>query len=184
MGQPQKTGKHNGLSPGKLFGNQFTPNIPLPFANAEHFFNSQKAFILDAKLSYTHRHFYRINDGRKQMLHTKYPTISLGWKQGFDGIAGSTSKFQLLEAGLRHGFSVKLVGRFNYEIEAGAFINNEKCISLISSISTAIPCGLKATATGPICSERFPLRKSTNEHYLRGHLRHEHTRIFLKRLPF
>ncbi len=168
-----------------FFGNQFTPNIPLPFANAEHFFNSQKAFILDAKLSYTHRHFYRINDGRKQMLHTKYPTISLGWKQGFDGIAGSTSKFQLLEAGLRHGFSVKLVGRFNYEIEAGAFINNEKMHFADFKHFNSNPLWIESNSNRTNMFRTLPFyEKSTNEHYLRGHLRHEHTRIFLKRLPF
>jgi len=168
-----------------FFGNQFTPNVPNPFTDAENFFANRKAIIVDARLSYTHRHYYRINDGRKQMLHTKYPTIHIRWKQGLYGIAGSSSKFQLLEMGLRHGFSVKLLGRLNYQIEAGAFINNEKMHFADFKHFNSNPLWIESNSNRTNMFRTLPFyEKSTNERYVYGHLRHEHTRILLKRLPF
>jgi hypothetical protein len=168
-----------------FFGNQFTSNVPKAFADAEHLFTSQKAFVLEAKLSYTHRHYYRINDRRKQMLHTKYPTIHIGWKQGFDGILGSSSKYQLLEVGLKHAFDIKLVGKFNYEIEAGTFINNEKIHFSDFKHFNINPLWIESNSNRANMFRTLPFyEKSTNERYLRVHLRQEHTRILLKRLPF
>ncbi len=119
------------------------------------------------------------------MLHTKYPTVHIGWKQGFDGILGSSSKYQLLEAGLKHAFVIKLVGRFNYEIEAGTFFNNEKIHFSDFKHFNSNPLWIESNSNRTNMFRTLPFyEKSTNEHYVSGHLRHEHTRILLKRLPF
>lgn len=165
-------------------GNEFTPNIP-DFKGFENdIMPSHRAMIMDARLSYTHRHYYMRVGERKQMLYSYYPTLSLNYREAFEGIAGSNARFRLLEAGISQSFTLRMIGQFSYIMRAGRFFNAENLYTPdfrhFKGNSTWV---MSAGETDRFRSLGF-YENSAASSWAEAHLHYEHGRILLKRIPF
>ncbi|TVQ16945.1 MAG: carboxypeptidase-like regulatory domain-containing protein [Bacteroidetes bacterium] len=164
--------------------NEYTSNIP-PIAGLEEIeMPGHKSFILEGKLSYTHRHYYMRRGQSKIMMHTNFPTLSLQYREGFKGVLESETRFRQLELGINQSFNVRLVGNFTYDITAGKFFNNEVLYApdfkhFSTSHDFIIMDGNPVNRFRTLDLYRY----NSSDEYVQGFFQYEHARILIKRLP-
>ena len=105
-------------------GRAFTANRPVaeeaPAASTG--FGRSRAGTLSVSLEFRPGTRYINRPDGKFNLGSKYPTFSAGLRQGLGGLLGDV-RYTLLQGGIRHGFSLGLLGRSAYRVEAGGFVN-------------------------------------------------------------
>lgn len=184
MARRMPLSNHTTFAISKWGSNNFTPNIPDIKGQETVIMPEHNAFIADMRLSYTHRHYFRRVGQRKQMLSSRWPTLSLYYRQGFENILGSDTRFQLLESSIRQQFSIKMVGEFSYLMQGGKFLNSDQLFTpdyrhFHGNTTWVIP------ASGMHIFRALGFyQNSTPSEFALGHLQYEHARILLKRLPF
>ncbi len=167
------------------FGEHFTPNIPphagqLPKARVY----DHRALTADIGLSYTHRHYYRMQNQRKVMAYSRYPTLSLFYRRGIDGLLGSDTRFTFLEASIRQGFQWQLIGQFDYHLAAGRFFETDGVFFADFRHFHTNPVWVKATNRVDMFRTLGHYARSTTNDFAVAHLRYNHHRFLVKRLPF
>ena len=175
---------HSDFSIAGWFGGEYTPNIPAIPGLETLIMPQHNAFVVDAKLSYTHRHYFMRMGQRKMMLYSRWPAISLAYREGIEGVLQSDTRFRQLEASVNQSFTIRMIGEFEYTLNAGKFTNSEKLFSPdfrhFSSNSTWFLSGTEKHRFRSLNHYEY----STGTEYLSAHLHYEHGRILLKRLPF
>lgn len=166
------------------FGKEFTANTPAAFAFNNALFDDRKALLADFEIRYTPRHFYRIVKGRKQMAFSRYPTFSMKYSAGIPDLLGSNVNFSAMELGIKHGFSRRLLGRFDYQLRAGTYFKNDSLHFADYKHFAADPLYVGDNNNFMTFRGLTYYENSTNQSYLELHFRHEHSRILIKRLPF
>ncbi len=102
----------------------FTPNYPVDSIPAQYFDNN-KAFILTIDMSFRPGQRYIQYPNRKMSLGSKYPTFSLNYTKGINGIFGSNANFDKWRFSVADGVNLKLAGTFRYKLGIGGFINHK-----------------------------------------------------------
>ena len=165
-------------------GGEYTQNIPAIQGLEELVMPAHNALVIDARLSYTHRHYFMRMDNRKMMLYSRWPTLSLAYREGFEGILNSDTRFRQLEASVNQSFTVRMIGEFEYTVNAGKFFNSDKLFTPdfrhFSSNSTWFLSGMEKDRFRTLNHYEY----STGTEYFSAHLHYEHGRILVKRLPF
>ncbi|SDY76613.1 DUF5686 and carboxypeptidase regulatory-like domain-containing protein [Hymenobacter psychrophilus] len=102
-------------------GRAFTPNDPvaaeLPGGTG---FGRSRALSTELSATFQPGQRYITRPNGKFNLGSKYPTLSVIWRQGL-GALGSEVRYTLLEAGVRQSVSFGLLGTSNYRVAAGFF---------------------------------------------------------------
>ncbi|MFP4025672.1 MAG: DUF5686 and carboxypeptidase regulatory-like domain-containing protein [Thiohalospira sp.] len=165
------------------FNNEFTSNIPpVDNFNADWII-SHSASLLNLRVKYTPRYFYRIDDGVKWYVRSKYPTFTLQYNKGIKNLLESDVDFDRLEFSVNQGLSVRRIGGLRYKATAGTFLNNDKVyFADYKHFATNTPFLIGASEGSMF---RLPdyYDYSTNKSYFEGLVRLESDRILLKRLP-
>lgn len=100
--------------------NPFTPNEEVPL------FPTYKALTLSASLKYTFDQRYITRPDRKVYQESKYPSITLTYKKGINGILNSDVDYDLLSVEvLKERISTGLWGYSSFSVGAGKFLNNK-----------------------------------------------------------
>lgn len=89
---------------------------PIDFMNYE-------SFITTLKLSYTPGQRYMTEPTRKVILGSKYPTVSLEHRKGWNGLFSSDIDFDYLEFMIRQRVTVGVLGNSHYTVQTGTFFN-------------------------------------------------------------
>ncbi len=164
------------------FDNEFTSNIP-PSANA-NLIDNNFAVLVDAKIQYTPRYYYRINDGVKRYQYSNYPTFSLYYKKGIQNIAESDVNFDFLEFSIFDNTSIRKLGTLHYNITAGTFLNtSEMYFADYKHFGANAPVLISANESSDIFRLMDYYDYSTNKSYLEAHVSLTNDPILLKRLP-
>ena len=167
-----------------LTKNSFTPNFP----DAENLFDWQvgnhNAMTTEFRLSYTHRHYYRMRGPRKVMVRSDYPTVSMAYRQGFDGFFESETRFKHAEASVWQTFDLRLIGRFSYHLAIGRFFNTENIYFADYKHFHTNPLWIKASSNTNMFFTLPFYSHSTTGDYAETHLHYNHSRLLIKRLPF
>ncbi|MFM7329621.1 MAG: DUF5686 and carboxypeptidase regulatory-like domain-containing protein [Bacteroidota bacterium] len=105
--------------------NHYTPNAPDNLELLSTGFPRHQALL--GSLTFEARPWqrYRIRNGRKYRIDGS-PVLTLKYRKGFNGMLGSDVDYDLLEAGVRHGFKWGFRGRLDYRASAGMFLNDRK----------------------------------------------------------
>ena len=164
--------------------NTYTSNIPARGDLDESGFASHHAAIIDVGLHVTPRHFYRLAGKRKVMLYSPFPTFSMVYKGGIDGLWDGETRFGHLEASVAHSFNLQLIGQFSYRMAAGKFFNHENMFFADYKHFNTSPLWVKATNNIDMFRTLAFYKYSTNNTYAQTHVQYDHARILLKRLPF
>jgi hypothetical protein len=108
-----------------LFGikNKWRPNTP------EYDQPLNEAYSRLAKgeirLRYTPEYYYRIVNGKKRYVRSRFPTFEAEYQQGINGFSGNDySTFSRLELGVNQTVRLGLFDRFSYRFVAGKFFND------------------------------------------------------------
>ncbi|MDR2683693.1 MAG: DUF5686 family protein [Dysgonamonadaceae bacterium] len=84
-----------------------------------------KAFSPEIKISWTPGQYYRINGKKKEYVFSRYPTFSLDYARGIQGIADSNSDYERIEIDVQQKISSGLMNSFQYYAGTGFFTNTQ-----------------------------------------------------------
>ncbi|GAB3751765.1 DUF5686 and carboxypeptidase regulatory-like domain-containing protein [Spirosoma pomorum] len=104
----------------------FTSNDPTNVELVTTQFGTHQALVLDltatGRLGATQ---YTIRNGRRiTQRDNDSPLLSVNYRKGFSGIAGSDVDYDFLQASIQHSFETGIRSRLNYKLGAGAFLND------------------------------------------------------------
>jgi hypothetical protein len=88
-------------------------------------FQRYQAFISTNRISYTPGQRYMREPDRKVVLGSKWPTISLLHRRGWDGAFGSDIRFDYVEAALEQEVVLGAIGNTRYRAQVGQFVNTD-----------------------------------------------------------
>ena len=107
-----------------LFGikNQWRPNVP----EYNQPLNEMYSHLAkgEIRLRYTPEYYYRIINGKKRYIRSRFPTFEADYQQGINGFSGKDySTFSRLELGVNQTVPLGLFDKFAYRFTAGRFFN-------------------------------------------------------------
>ncbi len=105
------------LNSESVFSEIFNGDPPLPFEPFE-------AFITDLSVEFTPQQQFLTEPLRKVVIGSKWPTIGLLYRKGWEGPLGSDIDFDYIELSLKQRLQLGPIGNMNYNIEVGDFITS------------------------------------------------------------
>jgi hypothetical protein len=162
---------------------EYKPNIPLNDEITEASINNQESTILNLKLEYTPRHYYRIHDRVKVMAHSAYPTMWINYRKGINDLFGSNADYDYIETGLRQWIKTAEAASFAYEVTGGWFANNNQVhfSEFYHNNTQSVPFLLKEYRNAFFLPDYYYL--STSNKFFEAHASYKAPFIALKHLP-
>lgn len=146
----------------------FDPSLLRKF---RHTYNS---FAPRVRLSWTPGQYYYMSGLRKVNLHSRYPTFSVDWERGVDGVLGSTGNYERVEVDVQHNVHLGMLRDFYYRIGWGAFTNQKEIyfVDFANFTRSALPMGWNDEIGGvfQLLDGRW---YNSSRKYLRAHLTYE-----------
>lgn len=103
----------------------YAPNRPFnPYIDNN--FELHRASIINASLTYTPQQFYRMRGRQKRMAHSRYPTFTLGWREGIPRLLGSEADFSMARIAVSQRSTMGLFETFSYSVEGVKFFRNRQ----------------------------------------------------------
>jgi Family of unknown function (DUF5686)/CarboxypepD_reg-like domain len=100
-----------------------TPNYP--YEKLAQQFDAHKAFIFNASISFKPGQRYIQFPNFKMPIGSKYPTFTLNYAKGFNGVLGSNVDFDKWKFTIQDDKNLKLAGAIKYKVGMGGFLNNK-----------------------------------------------------------
>jgi hypothetical protein len=138
----------------------------------------------DVSLAYTPQYYYRVRDGHKHYLHSKYPTLFIRNRMALPEILGSTAKYNLLEVGVRQEKEWGIMHGFFWSIKGGWYLNQDRIFLMDDKYfnNQDLPVNVGNF------DEAFRLvpyyRNATTETFAEAHARFSTPYLLVKYLPF
>jgi len=169
-----------------LFGikDKWRPNVP-DYGNPlnEAYSRLAKGGV---RLIYTPEYYYRIINGKKHYVRSRFPTFMADYQQGINGSSGDNySTFSRLELGVKQTIPLGLFDRFSYRLTAGRFFNNNpfnyidyKHFNTGGNIWLNFSDWNMSYALLPLYTY------STNKNWIQAFVTYQTDYLLIKRLPF
>lgn len=164
---------------------EFTPNIPV---NAEVFkrpalIESNRALTFTARLAYTPQQFYTFKDNKKQLLNSKYPTFTLDYRKGIEGVLNSQSNYDVIDFSVQQKFAFRLIDEVSYFFEVGKFLSSKNIFFTDYQNFNTTPSFVidNAEPDGFRLLDYYAF--NTSNYYFEGHFSITNDHIVLKYLP-
>jgi hypothetical protein len=163
-----------------FFGKTPSPNLPkeqltpMPDNTLTH---------VSIQMEYTPRYRYRIKDGRKQYVSSKYPTFTFNYEKGIPADNDHSASFDKTEFGVHQEISLNAFNRLEYLINTGTFLSSKRVY---------FP-DFKHCNSNELFFTTNPLRNSfcmanysysTDKSWFQMHLNYTSSYLFIKNLPF
>ncbi|MFK8055123.1 MAG: DUF5686 and carboxypeptidase regulatory-like domain-containing protein [Saprospiraceae bacterium] len=115
----------------------FSARKPIPELNTETFFSElleeeppidfepYEALITELRVEFTPQQQYLTEPLQKVVLGSKWPTIGLLYRKGWNGPIGSDIDFDYLQLSLKQRLQLGAIGNLNYNVEVGEFISSK-----------------------------------------------------------
>ncbi len=108
-----------------FFGNK--PLLNYPVMNEMSYFENHSSTMGWLYLNYTPKYRYKIKDGKKEYVSSRYPTVGIGYKTAFALTNHKNqSHFNVFQANISQDVKISVFNRLNYSIIAGMFVGNSK----------------------------------------------------------
>lgn len=91
-------------------------------------FDPYNAFRTNLRVAYTPFQKYMSEPHRKVILGSTWPTFSVYWEKGYDGIFNSVLDFDYLSASVEQEFQIGTMGKSYYILRTGKFINQDSVL--------------------------------------------------------
>ncbi len=162
----------------------YRPNNVVNNYNDLDLFRDRKIFQVESKLTFTPKYYYRIEGAVKRMAYSDYPTFTLRYNGGFEGVFGSESRFDLVELGIKQELEWSFMYKFNYDLRAGYYFNlSSMHFSNFTHFNTSeVPISFKDWKNNFKLLNDY--EHSTNDWYLEAHLHYSTPYLLVKNLPF
>lgn len=161
----------------------FTTNVPENDVFLQPQNSNYKSFSVNAGLSYTPEYYFKIENHRKKMIRSIYPTFNVKYIGGLSGILGSNSSYHMLLGGLNQHIETSRGSTLQYRLESGIF-NSIKDIqfSEFKHFNTQFMVVQFTDFENSFQLLDF-YKYSTSKNYIEGHIQYQTDLLLLKRLP-
>jgi hypothetical protein len=107
---------------------EFTPNRPENIEAEPLAFENHHALIWTNNVEWRPGLKYSIRNGRKNPIYESAPLVNFRYSKAFSGLFNNSmaSKFDLVEASVEHFFNFGVSGKLDFNLTAGAFLNNDR----------------------------------------------------------
>jgi hypothetical protein len=168
------------------WGSKYTTNLPEnnEVNNNKTLLDNHQSSSIDVELNYTPKQFYRVKNGTKEMLRSKFPTFVANYRQGLNDVLSSDANYQFVSFAVKQELPVRRIDRFTYHLEAGSFLQSNSTFFADYKNFNSSPLLFLSNDLGNSFKLLENYRFSTNERYFEAHFRVEDNRILLKRIPF
>ena len=115
--------------------------------------------------------------------YKQQPTFTLNYRQGFNGILNSDSKFSYIGASVQQEFGLGFNDYFNYKVKAGSFLSKDKlAFTDYEHFKTNKP---EVMLDADMQTFRLLdyYKYASNSDFIEAHVRYTSDRLLLKRLP-
>jgi len=163
--------------------NTYTSNIPEIVAGMPWLIANHNAFLMGASLTYTPRHYYKLDGKSKEMINSRYPTFMLSWNKGFNALNENRSVFTHWETSMEQQIDLKHKGKFKYAITTGLFSDTSQLYFADYKHVSVNPFWISKIGSIDFRGLDY-YERSTKDAYAQAFMYYDHSRIFLKRLPF
>ena len=154
-----------------------------PPAWEEKMRHSYNSFAPRVRLTWTPGQYYYMNGDRKVNLHSKYPSFSVDWERGIDGVFKSTGTYERIEVDIQHSIPLGLMRDFYLRFGWGAFTNQKDIyfVDFANLTRSNLPVGWNDEIGGvfQLLDGRW---YNSSRKYLRGHLTYESPFLLLRHL--
>jgi hypothetical protein len=103
----------------------FTDNTPWTYpADDPSLANNQK-LMADVRLDYTPRHYYYIQNGRKEMRDSRWPTFTLEYRHAIPLESTGWADFNVISTEIKHSRDIGLLSALDWSLGSGYFLGNK-----------------------------------------------------------
>jgi hypothetical protein len=145
--------------------------------------HSYNSFAPRVRLTWTPGQYYYMNGDRKVNLHSKYPSFSVDWERGINGVFKSTGTYERVEVDIQHSIPLGLMRDFYLRFGWGAFTNQKDIyfVDFANFTRSNLPVGWNDEIGGvfQLLDGRW---YNSSRKYLRGHLTYESPFLMLRHL--
>ncbi|MDR0682583.1 MAG: DUF5686 and carboxypeptidase regulatory-like domain-containing protein [Dysgonamonadaceae bacterium] len=169
--------------------NRWSPNVP-EYGRPLYMEEYGRLVKYSVHLKYTPEYYYRMKDGMKEYVHSRFPTFEVDYRRGFgrqnvfSAFAGKYSVFSRLEASISQQIRLGVFSRLNYTLTVGKFFNTNpfNYIDYKHFNSTGHWVSLKDWKTSYVLLPYYTC--STNREWMQAFVNYDTDYLILKRLPF
>lgn len=166
-------------------GREYSLNLPENVETSDLAFSDHEIVKFNATIAWRPGIKYGIRNGRKYPITDKSPLINFNYSKAIGGILSSENPadFDHLEIGIEHYFEFGVSGKLDFNISAGAFLNNNQVY-----FQDYQHFGGNRTIFsnfGPASNYRFMdyYKYSTNTSYLSGIFHYQFRKFLFTQLP-
>lgn len=163
-----------------FIGKDVPENIP----SDATLYPNHTATNITLELSYTPRYRYRVREGRKWYVSTKYPTFSVAYKKGVDPFVDNPGPlYDRISASVSQNIKISPFEEFDYLFSGGRFLSTERLY--LNDLKYFRNNQMLFTASD--FNRSFNLLEpytASGKWWVEGHLNYQSQYLFLKNLPF
>ena len=156
-----------------------TGDYPMPPPEfMERFRNTYISFAPRIRVEWTPALYYYMNGKRKINLRSDYPTFSVDYERGIEGVFKSTGEYERVEFDLQHKIQLGLMRNIYYRFGFGAFTNQDELyfVDFANFARHNLPVGWNDEIGG---DGRW---YNSSRRYVRGHFTYEAPFLILRHL--
>lgn len=162
------------------FDEAFENTEPIQFPS----YNSFRTLFL---LSYVPDQKYMTEPHRKVVLGSAWPTFTLGWEKGWNGVLNSVVDFDYLSFSVKQSFQIRTFGESKYNLTMGAFVNQDSVFYIDRKFFRQADKNkwLAMAFIDPLNNfQNLDSSYETQDLYLRGHYIHHFNGAIINLIPF
>ena len=161
-----------------------TGDYPMPPPEfMERFRNTYISFAPRIRVEWTPALYYYMNGKRKINLRSDYPTFSVDYERGIEGVFKSTGEYERIEFDLQHKIQLGLMRNIYYRFGFGAFTNQDELyfVDFANFARHNLPVGWNDEIGGvfQVLDGRW---YNSSRRYVRGHFTYEAPFLILRHL--
>ena len=141
------------------------------------------SFAPRVRLSYTPGQYYYMNGDRKVNLHSRYPTFSIDWERGIEGVLRNSGTYERVELDVHHQLALGPMRTLFMRLGGGLFTNqkNTYFVDFAHFARHNLPVGWNDEAGGvfQLLDRRW---YNSSDRYLRGHITYEAPFLLMRHL--
>jgi len=163
-----------------FIGREVSPNIP----SDAGLYPPHTATRMMLELSYTPRYRYRVREGKKWYVSSKYPTFAVGYEKGFNLFAGNQAPlYDKLSFSVSQKIKVSPFEEIDYHFTGGSFLHSERLY--MNDLHYFNNNRMLFTAYNFTSSfNLLPPYTAARDWWMEGHLNYQSQYLLLKNLPF
>jgi hypothetical protein len=102
----------------------FTDNTPWNYPVDHPSLADNQKLMADIRLDFTPRHYYYIQNGRKEMRDSRWPTFSLEYRQAIPLESSGWADFNVISMEIKHSLDAGLLSTLDWSVGSGYFLNS------------------------------------------------------------